>query len=563
MGLTNMMVKKMTEGGAAVKNHLFETTKHPEEEQKKLLFELIENAKDTEFGKAHDFASIKDVEDFRARVPYTGYDDYAEYIEKMANGAENVLTAKKIVHFNKTSGTLGVPKMIPVTDDHIKIFSDYHGKYLSYISTLATNHDWMKYKGFSLTEGTYKLLPSGISFGSASSLMAVKMGKMVPWLKLDFVKGMYTSPIEARKPKSGVPTRYIHSRFALADRTVSYINVTFSSYLLEIMRYIEDNYEMIADDIEKGTIDEKVLLPEDVRASLLKKIKPMPERAAEIREIFSHGNGIPVMKRLWPNLSFIMCVGGAGFSQYTQKLRDRYCGNDMDFCFLGLTASEGLFSVPYEMNNTASVFVPDSVFLEFIPVDDESRCLMLHELEVGGKYEIVITNRCGLFRYRMKDTVKIVGKYNDTPTMEFLNRSGFAISMFGEKTSDMALQSTSENTSKELGLDTYDYAFYPDSESVPGKYVMFLELRGDSAKTDRELIRSTAEKYLGEANPSMADKFKTGVCGPLELKILQPETFLLYKDLMVMKGASAAQLKPVHVLNTPYQQKFFSKLTED
>lgn len=559
MGFTSLMTKMMAKGGSKIKEQFFTITQDPQKEQSDLLMMLIDRAKDSEFGKKYDFASIKSVKDFQERIPLTDYDFYSEYVHRMAEGNKDVLTSAKIVHFNKTSGTLGVPKKIPVTNDQVKLFSDYHAKYINYLASEKLGYGWTKGKGLSLTEGTYQVLPSGITYGSASSLMAAKMGKMIPFLQIDMLKTMYTSPIEARQPESGTPTRYLHSRFALAETNVTYANATFVSYLLEIMRYIEDNKAKLVNDIRTGTIDQSIDMPENVRQSLLKKLKPMPKRADELQKIFDTPSDVPLMKRLWPKLQFIICVGGAGFSIYTQKLKDRYCGNDIDFVFLGLTASEGMFSVPYELNNTNAAFVPGSVFMEFMPVEDGEtieKCLLLHEVEIGKKYEIVVTTRGGLYRYRMKDTVLITGKFNNTPTMEFVNRSGFAVSMFGEKTSDLALQRTVINTAKELNLDVYDYAVYPDSDSVPGKYVMLLELRGYDGKKN-EQIRAALQKHLGVANPSMEAKFRDGVCGQLELKLLQPETFLLYRDLMIMKGTSAAQLKPVHVLGTPFLKKFF------
>ena len=65
-----------------------------------------------------------------------------------------------------------------------------------------------------------------------------------------------------------------------------------------MFEYIDKNYELLIDDIEKGTISESISLPEDCRESLQKKIKPMPERAAVLREIFKDG----------PNLQYIPLI---------------------------------------------------------------------------------------------------------------------------------------------------------------------------------------------------------------------------------------------------------------
>ena len=61
----------------------------------------------------------------------------------------------------------------------------------------------------------------------------------------------------------------------------------------------------------------------------------------------------------------------------------------------------------------------------------------------------------------------------------------------------------------------------------------------------------------------MSDKLKRGFCKPTKLYFLQPETFLLYRDMIQMKGLSAAQMKPVTVISNEQQRRFFFGLRED
>jgi len=561
MSIIGLVMRLMEHSGAIVESHLEKITKKPEQVQKDLLFSILKKAKNTEFGKKHHFEKIKTIEDYRKSVPLTDYDFFSPYIEKIAEGKNKVLTPYKVVHFNETSGTLGNPKMIPVTEKHVKSFSTYHGKFITHLICKNVGTAWMKGKGLNLTEGTYKILPSGITFGSASSLTASRMGKLLPFLKNTF-NSLYTSPTEARQPKKGTPTRYLHTRFALMEKNITYASATFTSYLHEIMRYMEDNWQMLVEDIRNGTISSQVNMPTEVENSILKKIKPMPERADELEAIFKGGFETPIVKKIWPNMTYVVSVGGAGFSIYSEKLKKRYFGEDIPFVFLGLSASEGFFSIPTAVNNYNAVFTPNTVFMEFIPIEEPDKILLLHELQVGKEYETVLTSSSGLYRYKMKDVVRVTGMHNNTPTMQFLHRSGYAINMFGEKTSDLALQETAVNTAKELGLDLYDYAVYPDPDSAPGRYVFFLELRNYDGKISRKQMRDTAEKYLFLANPDIAESTKDGLYGKMDLKLLQPETFLFYRDLMIAKGRSASQLKPVHVLNTPYLKNFFYTLEE-
>ena len=48
--------------------------------------------------------------------------------------------------------------------------------------------------------------------------------------------------------------------------------------------------------------------------------------------------------------------------------------------------------------------------------------LELHELALDHCYEVIISQAAGLCRYRMRDIVRVVGFFGETPTLEFLGR---------------------------------------------------------------------------------------------------------------------------------------------
>ena len=65
-----------------------------------------------------------------------------------------------------------------------------------------------------------------------------------------------------------------------------------------------------------------------------------------------------------------------------------------------------------------------------------------------------------------------------------------------------------------------------------------------------------------QTNPSYGEMIRNGDLGPMELIPLQQQTYQLYRDIMIMKGVSANQLKPVRVIDTPMKEKFFFGLRE-
>ena len=87
-------------------------------------------------------------------------------------------------------------------------------------------------------------------------------------------------------------------------------------------RYIADNYKMLIDDIESGTISADVDLPDETRESLLKKIKPLPERGQELREIFKDGSDFKWVKKVWPKFLYMVGIGGDGFQIYDRMIKN-------------------------------------------------------------------------------------------------------------------------------------------------------------------------------------------------------------------------------------------------
>src|SRR6478609_8818971 len=89
------------------------------EDQEKLMKLLVKTAKETEFGKDHQFGKIESYEDFKANIPIRDYEQLKPYIEKIKSGRENVLWKGKPIYFAKTSGTTSGVKYIPITKDSI------------------------------------------------------------------------------------------------------------------------------------------------------------------------------------------------------------------------------------------------------------------------------------------------------------------------------------------------------------------------------------------------------------------------------------------------------------
>ncbi|HEY5557026.1 GH3 auxin-responsive promoter family protein [Acetobacterium sp.] len=519
------------------------------------MLDLITKNASTEYGKKYHFDEITTIEEYKKNVPFSIYDDYASYIERMIEGEKGLITNDPIIHYALTSGSVDNPKKIPVSADTVKLYSEYGSQFSFAVISRALGKKWKKGRGLNLMEVKFENLPNGLFAGSIS-------GRGVYSIK-NLLFLMFTSPKEVVFPAEIMESKYVHLRFALMDKSLSFIVSAFMTGVSDLMKYLEMNWEMIVDDIEHGTINPEIKIPEDVRAQLLARIKPDPKRAAELRAEFKKGFSNPIIKRIWPEFAFVHAIGSGGFSVYTDKMR-HYLG-DIPIYFSVYAASESIMAICNGMESQEFVLIPDSAFYEFIPVDQDeesNETLTLDQLETGKDYEIVITNTSGFYRYRIKDVVRVVGWYQKCPKIQFVYRLNQMVSIAGEKTTEECISWSVREFAKEVKCELVDYSVYADTIVSPGRYVIIMETEKHIAKDKHDEYRKIIGEKLNIANPSIGSKIKGGVLSPSDITFVQEETYALYRDLMIMRGISGNQLKPVRVIDTLVKENFFFALVD-
>ena len=538
-----------------------EETKHPMDLQKEFLLSVIEDNKDTEYGRKYNFSEIHTIEEYQEKVPVSVWADFEPYMDRMVAGETNILTAYPFDHFNTTSGTSGKPKHIPYT----KRQQDAYVKYNSYcgigLLQKVLGDIWCKGRAFSPNTGELFKLPSGLTEGHIPAKIAEYLGG--PDNADSVLRTSFTSPVEASAAAVGKDTRYIHCRFALEERDITGINVMYFPMLLTMFEYIDKHYRLLINDIEKGTIDDSVQLPEECRQSLLKKIRPMPFRAAELKRIFKNGTDFPYLTSIWPHLKYIFGCKGGSFASYDRILRERYSGDGLTRIYYGVTATEGIFSTPFKPDSAESVLTPGSLFMEFLPVDaegDYSQIVTMDKLEKGRIYEVIITNAAGLYRYRMSDCFEVTGWLNATPTINYVGRVNKNMNICSEKIMESDIEKVVEQTSIEAGMPIFDFCVYPDYENM--RYAFLVEPeRGTDF--DLKVFGDLLEKNMEASNDVYRDHVNIYArMKPLSIQRMQESTCLLYLEVMEYRGASASTIKPVHVISTDFQKKFFTKMVD-
>ncbi len=552
----------MNEIGKIILRDIEKRNKDPRKANEKLLLKLLNKNKDTEYGKKYDFANIKSFEEYKEKVPLSDYDTYQPYIERMIKNKEtNLITAYKVIQYAETSGSVGVQKKIPITTKSMRIYEKY-----SYGRTLAMANKYYKKvyhkhvpseKGLSLLETETTVLEDGTPRGSVSGAVASKFRI--------FFKLFLTSPDEVCFPIEGMNMNYMKARFALEEPDLAWFLSSFMTSFVDMLNYIKKNWEMICDDIENGDFNPDVC-DEKARPIMLKHVKKNPKRANELREIFKQGFDTPIIPRIWPKFSWVCAIGTGGFSSYTEKFK-KYAGEEVAIDYFVYAASEGMFAACFNMNDPRYIPLTDSCFFEFLPADADdadNNTLTLDQLEEGKEYEVIITNQCGFYRYKIKDVIKVIGFQNKCPLIAFSYRKGQLVNACGEKTTEEHLNETVRRLGKALNVDINDFALYVDNETNKPRYVILIEpdtpLDIDKDGRYSELF----ENILCDVNLeyNFASKVRHDVGKPLVL-IQQQETHALWREYKLMKGSSTNQVKPVRVLDVPIKQKFFLSLVEE
>ena len=92
-------------------------TRQVEQEQRSLLQRILWENAETDFGRQHQFSSIRSVQEFQSRVPLRDYAALQPWMDRAAAGEPNVLTREGVRLFEPTSGTgsSAATKLIPYT----------------------------------------------------------------------------------------------------------------------------------------------------------------------------------------------------------------------------------------------------------------------------------------------------------------------------------------------------------------------------------------------------------------------------------------------------------------
>lgn len=137
----------------------------------------------------------------------------------------------------------------------------------------------------------------------------------------------------------------------------------------------------------------------------------------------------------WPHLKLISCWTEGWAAEQAQALQRKF--PHIYIQGKGLLATECPVTLPLH-GAFGPVPLIDEVFLEF--EDGSGTLLTLDQVRMGETYELIISQRGGLLRYRLGDQVKVGPLYYNTPCLNFVGKAGKVSDMVGEKLDEIAVE---------------------------------------------------------------------------------------------------------------------------
>lgn len=352
---------------------------HPLETQREVLFDLLDEAKNTSLGEKYHFGSISTEREFKEKVPLQYYENFAPFIEQLMKGEKNLLWPGEIKWFAKSSGTTNdKSKFIPVSKQSLEDVH-YRGVKDVFALYLKNNPESKVLTGKTLILGGSHRVNQYNNNSYYGDLSAILLENTPFWT--DFYR---TPPTE--------------------------------------VALIEEFEEKVGKIIQQS-------LHENVTA-----LSGVPSWYLVLLRRVLETTGKNHILEVWPNLE-VFIHGGIKFDPYREQYNKIVPSASMKYMET-YNASEGFFAIQDDPSSDDMLLMLDyGIYYEFIPMDqfhqEDPPALSLEEVIPGENYAMVISTNGGLWRYIIGDTVRFTSR---SPfRIKITGRTKHFINAFGEE----------------------------------------------------------------------------------------------------------------------------------
>ncbi len=458
--------------------------------QREVLKRLTARATDTEYGRQHAFSDIHDYEQFVKRVPVNTYEELKGAIDRMRHGETDVLWPGRTKWYAKSSGTTNdKSKFIPVTSEGLQHIH-YAGAFDTVALYLRNNPQSRLFDGRALILGGSHSPNYNLPGSLVGDLSAILIENMNPLANL------------VRVPKKQTAL--------LAD------------------------FEVKRDRIAREALNKNVTNLSGVPSWMLSVL----DRVMEL-------SGKEHLEEVWPNLE-VFFHGGVAFTPYRQQYERLITSPRMHYMET-YNASEGFFGLQSDPQDKSMLLMLDyDVFYEFEDLSGKSgEIVPLWGVEPGKNYAMLITTSCGLWRYKIGDTVR----FTSVNPYKFVisGRTKSFINAFGEElivdNAEQGLQYACQQT----GAEVLEYTAAPVFMDEHGKCRHQWLIEFNRPPQDLSQFAQLLDQQLQTVNSDYeAKRYKNITLQPLEIIVARPG---LFNDWLKQHGKLGGQHKVPRLSN--------------
>ena len=441
----------------------------PHKTQQKVLRKLIKKAKNTAFGKDHNFNQITSYSEFKQQVKISDYEGLRAYIDRVVSGEKDVLWKGKPLYFAKTSGTTSGAKYIPITKEsmptHIKAAKE------ALLCYIAEKND------ASFVNGKMIFLQGSPVL---EMLNGIKLGRL-----------------------SGIVAHYV-PQYLLKNRLPSWET-----------NCIED-WDTKVDAIVEETIDEDMSV-----------ISGIPSWVQMYFEKLINKTG-KTISEIFPNFNFFI-YGGVNFEPYKNKF-ETLIGKKIDYIEL-YPASEGFIAFQDSQTEPGMLLQLNSgIFYEFIPAneyfDANPTRICIEDVKLNVNYVIILNTNAGLWGYNIGDTVEFTSLM--PYRIKVTGRIKHFISAFGEHVIGKEVEKALNDAISGTKINVSEFTVAPQvnpSEGLP-YHEWFVEFENEPEDMDDFATKIDASMQI--QNVYYFDLIEGKILQPLRIRKVKKGGFHEY-----------------------------------
>ena len=469
--------------------------------QKGELLRLVRRARETRFGRDHDFSGIRGLDDFRARVPLRRYEDFwTEYWKSEFPRLMDCSWPGTIPYFAVTSGTTtGVTKYIPCSAEMVRANGRAAQDILVHHLINRPASRILSGKTFMLGGSTdlHQEAP-GIFSGDLSGIEITE----VPWWARPYV-------------------------FPPTD--------------LALLTDWDEKIDRIA----------RLSLNEDIRT-----ISGTPswlliffDKLAELRPAAEQR-----IADYYPNLELLV-HGGVDFKPYARRFSELLDGSRAELREV-YPASEGFIAVAdRDQGEGLRLIVDNGLFYEFVPtaeLDDPAPTRhWLGDVETGVDYAVVLSSCAGVWGYILGDTVRFIE--TDPPRILVTGRTSYVLSAFGEHLIAEEIEEAVAAAADAIDATVDDYCVapvFPERAGARGRHHYVVEFARRKPGVKRlAAFRDALDERLRVLNADYREhRAEDFGLDPPEIEAVRPATFRAW---MKGRGQLGGQHKVPRIINDP------------